>query len=88
MFGRETQLTRDQPTTRIEQSLPLCTGVAAKGAKIFKAKCAQCHVAESGGGHKQVRQLPGYFPVSPLSFVRPPTGDHVDAIAEIFVAPL
>ena len=25
------------------------------GAKIFKTKCAQCHVAESGGGHKQVR---------------------------------
>ena len=25
------------------------------GAKIFKTKCAQCHVAEKGGGHKQVR---------------------------------
>jgi len=25
------------------------------GAKIFKTKCAQCHVAEPGGGHKQVR---------------------------------
>ena len=25
------------------------------GAKIFKTKCAQCHVAETGGGHKQVR---------------------------------
>lgn len=29
-------------------------GTAAKGAKIFKAKCAQCHVPEKGGGHKQV----------------------------------
>ena len=27
----------------------------AKGEKIFKTKCAQCHVAEKGGGHKQVR---------------------------------
>ena len=29
-------------------------GDAKKGAKIFKTKCAQCHVAEKGGGHKQV----------------------------------
>ncbi|CAL6415883.1 unnamed protein product [Bathycoccus prasinos] len=28
-------------------------GDVAKGAKIFKTKCAQCHVAEPGGGHKQ-----------------------------------
>ena len=31
-------------------------GDAEKGAKIFKTKCAQCHVAEKGGGHKQVCQ--------------------------------
>jgi cytochrome c2 len=30
------------------------SGDSAKGAKIFKTKCAQCHVAEKGGGHKQV----------------------------------
>ena len=30
-------------------------GDTGKGAKIFKTKCAQCHVAEKGGGHKQVR---------------------------------
>ena len=29
-------------------------GDTGKGAKIFKTKCAQCHVAEKGGGHKQV----------------------------------
>lgn len=29
-------------------------GNSGKGAKIFKTKCAQCHVAEKGGGHKQV----------------------------------
>lgn len=34
-------------------------GDTAKGAKIFKTKCAQCHVAEKGGGHKQVT-----FPVT------------------------
>lgn len=32
-------------------------GDAGKGAKIFKTKCAQCHVAEKGGGHKQVMIL-------------------------------
>ncbi len=29
-------------------------GDVARGEKIFKTKCAQCHVAEAGGGHKQV----------------------------------
>jgi len=31
-------------------------GDLAAGEKIFKTKCAQCHVAEAGGGHKQVLQ--------------------------------
>ncbi len=31
------------------------SGEKAKGEKIFKTKCAQCHVPEKGGGHKQVR---------------------------------
>jgi len=34
----------------------------ARGEKIFKTKCAQCHVAEKGGGHKQVREGRGDAP--------------------------
>eukprot|EP00897_Mesotaenium_endlicherianum_P002381 jgi/Mesen1/2170/ME000152S01250 len=36
-------------------------GKAASGAKIFKTKCAQCHVAEKGAGHRQGPNLGGLF---------------------------
>jgi cytochrome c2 len=33
-------------------------GDSAKGAKIFKTKCNQCHNAEIGTGNKQVSHNP------------------------------
>jgi len=44
---------------------------AFAGAKIYKTKCAQCHVAEAGGGHKQVRRV-----ATRTGTARAPTADR------------
>ncbi|KAI8928810.1 cytochrome c-like domain-containing protein [Entophlyctis helioformis] len=36
-------------------------GNAANGAKLFKTRCAQCHVVEKGAGHKTGPNLGGLF---------------------------
>eukprot|EP00927_Polykrikos_kofoidii_P019622 TRINITY_DN1919_c0_g1_i3.p1 TRINITY_DN1919_c0_g1~~TRINITY_DN1919_c0_g1_i3.p1 ORF type:complete len:115 (+),score=16.29 TRINITY_DN1919_c0_g1_i3:116-460(+) len=37
----------------IEPDVEVPAGDAKKGAKLFKAKCAQCHTIEKGGNVKQ-----------------------------------
>jgi len=44
-----------------EPAVEVPAGDAKKGAKLFKAKCAQCHTCEPGGVSKQGPALHGMF---------------------------
>jgi len=46
---------------RPEPDVEVPAGDAKKGAKLFKAKCAQCHTCEANGNNKQGPALHGVF---------------------------
>lgn len=46
---------------RPEPDVEVPEGDAKKGAKIFKAKCAQCHTINKGGAVKQGPNLFGFY---------------------------
>jgi cytochrome c len=46
---------------RLEPDVEIPPGNAQQGAKLFKAKCAQCHTAEQGGAAKHGPPLWGLF---------------------------
>lgn len=47
--------------SRAEPEVDVPGGDAKKGAKLFKAKCAQCHTIDKGGAAKQGPNLHSIF---------------------------
>jgi len=46
---------------KAEPDVTVPAGDATKGAKLFKAKCAQCHTVNQGGASKQGPNLYGFL---------------------------